>query len=220
MISEIAYHIVKSLAASTLFIDKWAGLVMPMKKSVNKIEKVLPVFINSKDVCDVSDFMDLVPDSTKKSICYCEKINDVRLEPLPLNNFLATADLRIVLWYNLNLTHNGDYLDEGVIAYNILSNMPKRLSDTLFAYCKNVRIYPIGTDSGADLFSAYSYDEVRTQFVTFPYGAIAVNVSVQYTINKCALDLVPESACGFPPYVPTPPEENINFDYELDFNVQ
>jgi len=220
MISEIAYQLVKSVVNSVTFIDKWGGLVMPMKKSVNKIEKVLPVFVNSKDTCNVSDLMDLVPDSTKKSICYCEKITDVRLEYLNANTFLANADLRVILWYNLNLTHNGDYLDEGVLAHNIISNLPNRLSNTLFAYCKNVHIYPIGSTSGADLFSKYSYDEVRTQFVTFPYGAIAIDVNVQYTINSCAADLTPESACGFPPYVPTPPEENINFDYEFDFNVQ
>lgn len=208
MISEIAYQLVKHVVDSTKFIDKWGGLVVPMKKSVNKVEKVLPVFINAKYTCNISDLMDLVPDSTKKSICYCEKLNDVKLEYLNANTFLANADLRVVLWYNLNLTHNGDYLDEGVLAYNIISNLPKKLSNDLFAYCKNVRIYPIGSVSGADIFSRYSYDEVRTQFVTFPYGAIAIDVNVQYTINTCAVDLVPDSACGFPQYVEPIVENN------------
>ena len=201
MISEIAYQLVKYLAGEVTYIDKWAGLVMPMKVMVNKVEKIMPAFINAKDTCNVSDYKDLVPDSTKKSICYCEKVVDPVLESLNVNNFLVTAELRVILWYNLNLVHNGDYLDEGVMAYNILSHVPRRLPDSLFAYTKNVHFYPINTLSGAELFSKYTYDEVKSQFVTFPYGAIAVNINVQYTMNKCAADLAPESACGFPPYV-------------------
>lgn len=204
MITEIAYQIVKNLSEKVAFIDKWAGLVMPMKKSVNKVEKTMPVAIKIDLPCAnnectgyvSSDYMDLVPDSNKKSVCYIEQVGDITLEQLRKNVYLASANLRVVLWYNLNHITEGEYLDEGVIAYNLLSNIPYKLTDDLFVYSQNVNISVNGTTSGADIFSKYSYDEVRTQFVTFPYGAIAIDLNVTYTINKCAFNLIPLAKCG------------------------
>ena len=203
MISEIAYQLIKDLSTKLSFTDKWAGLVVPMRKMVDKKEKILPVIVQAHTDCDYSDYMDLVPDSTKGSIMYAEKIGDIELTQIRPNYFMANANLRIVVWYNLNRITAGVFVDEGVIASNVLSHIPRSLSNSLFDYVKSVNIFPSGVVTGAEIFSKYTYDEVRTQFVTFPFGAVAVDVNIQYLINKCALTLIPSEVCGEPEIIPT-----------------
>jgi len=204
MISEIASQLVQSLSTSVPFADKIAGLVMPMKKSVNKIEKVLPVAINTKTVCNVSDYMDLVPDSTKKSIMYCEKLGDIQFDMYRPSYWICSADLRLVCWYNLNLINETLWVDEGIVIANVLSQLPVRMDDALFTYVKKVIVTVTGVVTGSEIFSRYTYDEVRTQFMTFPYGAFAIDLNVQYVLNKCAETLTPAPGCGFGGAAPLP----------------
>jgi hypothetical protein len=51
--------------------------------------------------------------------------------------------------------------------------------------------------------------------MTFPYGAFAIDVDVQYVLNKCAETLIPKSACGFPDYQPPTPQDSISWDSEV-----
>jgi hypothetical protein len=148
MIKEIAYELIKSLANSVSFIDKWVGLVAPMRKLVDKKEKVFPVHINLDRSCDYSDYTSLVPDSTKTSICYCEKLDDTTFEPLTNNVWLCSVRLRIVLWYNLDRINGGVNMDEGIIAGVLLANIPRTLTNSLFTYVKNVNIYVEGITIG------------------------------------------------------------------------
>jgi hypothetical protein len=194
MITNIAYELIKDISTRISYIDKWAGLVVPMKQNIAGIVKVIPVAIQTPTTCDVSDYMDLVPDSTKMSICYCEKLGEPMLEPRA-GFFISTQNLRIILWYNLNRMTAGQYLDEGVITANIISQIPKVLSNSLFTNVKNVRISVISNSSGADLFNKYTYNEVKDQFVTFPYGAISVDVSAMYTLSLCDAILDPTVGC-------------------------
>lgn len=196
MISEIANQLVLNLYSNLAFADKVAGLVKPLKKSVNKIEKVFPVAINNISDCNTSIYMDLVPNDTKASIIYCEQIGDIAFEEPRPNYWILSATLRLVCWYNLNRITEGLFIDEGIIVNNLLSKLPKRLPDSLFTYVRNVMLTPERVVLGSDIFSKYTYDEVRTQFMTFPYGAFAIDVNVQYVMNKCAETLVPEAACG------------------------
>lgn len=195
MISEIAYEIVSVLADKLTFIDKWCGVVVPIKKSVAGVEKTIPMYVNTKSNCNVSDYMDLVPDSSKKSICYIEKLGEPEFEPRA-SIFIANCNLRVVLWYNLNLINEGKYLDEDIIAHNIITNMPKTIPDNDLITAKRVLITILGTSGGAKLFSGYTYNEVKNQFVTFPYGAVSVDINVQYVINKCAETLIPSPICS------------------------
>jgi len=192
MITEIAYQLVKNLS----FIDKWVGLAIPMRKMIEKKEKIFPVAYNIDPNCDVSEYTDLVPDSKKSAICYCEKINEITFEQIRKNYFIASTDLRIVLWYNLNRITEGDYIDEGIMAANLLAKIPRTLSNSLFTYVSSVNIFPSGAMTGALIFSKYTYEEVRTQFVTHPYGAVAVDVNIQYVINKCVEELIPGLKCN------------------------
>lgn len=180
MITEIAYQLIKYLSERVSYIDKWTGIVIPMHKSIAGVDKVIPMSIQTPTDCDVSVYMDLVPDSSKLSVCYCEKQNDVSFEQHS-GYLLATQQIRIVLWYNLAKINEGKYLDEGTIIANLITNLPKSLPNSLFTNVKNVRLITIGSSSGSSLFNKYTYNEVKDQYVTFPYGAVAVDVEVFYT---------------------------------------
>jgi hypothetical protein len=197
MISEIAQQLVNTFITNLSFVDKVAGLVVPLKKMDNKIEKTFPAAINIDKSCDYSTFTTLVPDSTKKSIIYCEKVGDITLEQRA-NYWINSANLRIIVWYNLNLINEGNYIDEGVIIGNVIQNIPRSLPNNIFTYVSGVRLFVDGVTTGSELFLKYSYDEVKTQFMTFPYGAFGIDVSVQYALNKCASELIPSSGCGAP----------------------
>ena len=202
MITEIAHELVKSLSTSVPFIDKWAGLVKPMKKMVDKKEKTFPVHHNTATTCSMDDYTALVPDSTKTSVCYVEKLSDMTVEEVRRNYYRVSVPLRIVLWYNLDRINEGNYIDESIIASNVLSQIPRSLPNSLFTYSKSVNIFPTGITTGADLFTNYTYDEVRTQYVTHPYGAVGIDIEVIYIIVNCADTLIPSLKCNQPDYVP------------------
>lgn len=210
MINEIAYELVKDLAGKLQFADKWAGLVVPMRKMDGKIERIIPAAMPNLDNCDNSDYIDLIPDSTKTSIMYVERIGDIELEPINKNYWMASANLRFVLWYNLNRITEGNYVDEGVIASNLLSWFPRSLHDDLFTYVKSVNIFVEGAITGAEIFQKYTYEEVKNQFVTHPYGAVAININVKYTLNRCAETLLNHVKCTEPDYVAEPLPEKQN----------
>lgn len=196
MITDIAYELVKEIVSNSSFIDRWTGVVIPMKKSVNGTEKVFPVAHNTPSTCDLSDYTSLVPDSDKAGICYCEVVSQPVFEPLYSTVRLVNASLRVVLWYNLDRVNAGFHTDESVLLGNVMQWIPRSLPDYLFTSVKNVNIYIDNVSSGVDLFSKYSYDEVRTQFVTHPYGAVAIDLSIQYTSTNCATQIIPTLKCG------------------------
>ena len=80
MIDKIAYEIVKSLSVTVDYVDRWTGLVRAMRKRVQNIEKVFPVAINTPENCNQSDYKALVPDNSKRSVVYVEKLGNPTVE--------------------------------------------------------------------------------------------------------------------------------------------
>jgi len=196
MINEVAYQLVKALSENLVFADRWAGLVTPLKKMVDKREKIFPVAINTKTDCDLSDFMDLVPDTSKKSVIYAELLSAPVVEHFRGNTYNVDASLKLVCWYNLDLITEGNYVDEGTILMHIISHIPKTLSNSLFDYSKGVNIFVDSTESGSQILDRYSYDEVKSQYATFPYGVVAVSLNIKYIAVNCLDDIIPAPACG------------------------
>jgi len=198
MIEEFAYQLMKAMAKSVTYSDKWAGLVVPMKKMVNKVEKIIPVAINSNFITNNSDYIDLVPNSTKMSIMYCERNGLTTTISESRNYSIMATRIRLVVWYNCNLMNAGEWIDEGVVATNFVNGLPRRFPNTDLTYIKNVALFNPLVVHGEDIFNKYTYDDVRTQFMTFPYGAFAVDVDIQYTHVKCAETIIPTPDCASP----------------------
>jgi hypothetical protein len=202
MITEFAYQFMKAIAKSVTYSDKWAGLVVPMKKMVNKTEKIIPVAINSNFITNSSDYIDLIPNSSRMSIMYCERLGLTTTLSESRNYSIMATKMRIVVWYNCNLMNAGEWIDEGIVATNFVNGIPRRFPNTDLTYIKNVAIFNPIIVHNEDIFAKYTYDEVRTQYTTFPYGSFAVDVELQYTHVKCAETIIPAPSCAAP-YVGT-----------------
>lgn len=185
MIDKISYEIVKAVAAGINFDDKWAGLTKPMRKQVASAEKIFPVAINTPTTCDQSDYTALVPDSTKKSVMFIEKIGNPVVDIYRTNYKHISQTIRLVVWYNLDLITEGKYISEDVLTDQVLDHLPKRLSDSLFDGAKQVHILPTGIIYGTEIFNAYTFNEIKTQFGIFPYGVFAVDLDVWYIQTHC-----------------------------------
>ena len=195
MIDKISYELVKNLASNVAFIDKWAGLVKPLRKKVQQTDKIFPVAINTPSNCDQNDYMALVPDSTKRSIVYVEQIGSAQVESITSHYEQMAATIRLVVWYNLDRITEGEYLSEDKLVDQILDWLPKRLSDSLFVGAKQVHLLPTGVVYGAEIVSAYTYNEIKTQFAMHPFGLFAIDLDVWYVTTHCSRGIVPAVGC-------------------------
>jgi len=195
MIDKISYELVKNLASNIPFIDKWAGLVKPLRKKVQQIDKIFPVAINTPVNCDQNDYTALVPDSSKRSIVYVEQVGSAQVETITSNYEHMTATIRLVVWYNLDRITDGAYVSEDKLVDQILDWLPKRLSDSLFVGAKQVHLLPTGVVYGTDVVSQYTYNEIKSQFGTHPYGIFAIDLDVWYITTHCSRGIVPSFTC-------------------------
>ncbi len=194
MIDKISYELVKYISQNVSFVDKWAGLVRPLRKKVQTADKVFPVAINTPTNCDLSDYMALVPDRDKKSIVYVEMITQPTIDTDKSYKFMS-AQLRLVVWYNLDLITSGSYISEDVLADQILDWIPRRLPDASFIGVKQVHFLITGLVYGTDIVSQYTYNEIKTQFATHPYGIFGVNLDVWYVSTHCQTPVDVSGTC-------------------------
>ena len=197
MIDKIAYEIAKSISTTLSFSDKWAGLTKPLRKKVRDRDTVFPVAINTISSCSQSDYTALTPDNTKKSVLYIENTGDVALDisTLSQGKELVTTTLRVVCWYNLDMITQGAYISEDYIVNEVYKNIPKTLPDSMFDNVKSVHISPLRVVYGSDIFSQYTYDEIKTQYGLHPYGYFAIDIEVWYVILTCLDDINPLTGC-------------------------
>lgn len=195
MIDKISYELVKYLSEKVDFVDKWAGLVKPMRKRVQTADKVFPVAINTPTTCSQDDYMALVPDSGKKSVVYVEKLSDPIIE-MPNKRYKhVSATIRLVVWYNLDKITKGAYVSSDILTDEMLGAIPRMLPDSLFNGAKQVHFLPTGIIYGADIVSQYTFNEAKTQFNTHPYGIFAIDMDIWYIGTHCQSPLTPETGC-------------------------
>ena len=195
MIDKIAYELVKSISTNVGFIDKWAGLVKPMRKMVQKTEKVFPVAISTPSNCDQSDYTALVPDDTKRSVAYIEMIQSPTVDVIRHGSRQLSAQLRLVVWYNLDRITAGKYVSEDMLVDQIFRSLPRRLNNSLFNGASQVHVMSTGVTYGAEVVSQYTYNEVKSQFVTHPYGIFAIDLDVWYITTYCQSPFDIEAGC-------------------------
>lgn len=195
MIDKIAYEIVKNLSANVNFFDKWAGLVRPMRKKVQNVDKTFPVAINTPSNCSQSDYVSLVPDSSKKSIVYIEMVNAPVVDVQRHHSKQMSATLRLVVWYNLDLITAGQYVSEDILVDQVMDFMPNMLSNTLVNGAQSIHIQPNTIIYGTEIVSQYTYEEIKSQFGTHPYGIFAIDLDVWWIAVHCQPSIGVETGC-------------------------
>lgn len=185
-------NLLKSYIAELEWSDKLSGLVQTahirVKNGEDVSEKSYPVSCDiSADACVKGAYQDLAPDSKKKSVIYFEDKGVSFVERIG-NRMKFDASLRLVCWLNHSLIQGGicdpdtigcgstgDYVIDVIKA---LPTTPIKTDDFI-----SIQITGISqAERDVSIFSKYSYNEVATQYLMFPYDYFALDLNISFTV--------------------------------------
>jgi hypothetical protein len=178
-------ELVKDYLTGASFADKMAGLVQAMRITMtdsdnNRIEKTYPVScLYTYDECKNGKYAELIPNSKYNSILYFED-NGVSFGDREGRYINVESRLKLVCWANLKKLNKGDYNSANMIA-EILYLLPAHpVQSTIY---RNLSIEITGQDiRNAGIFSKYTYNELQTQFLMYPFDYFSLNLTVNYKI--------------------------------------
>lgn len=185
---DIIAEILKDELSALSFSDVVAGLSRPVTKKDGEKDKTFPTSINTTTTCNTSQLKDLVPNSSKKSIMYFED-NGTSVLETQRRKIHYESNIRLICWYNLKKI-NQTLTDDNKLIANILKTITKRLDNQ--DYITGIRVIQNGIPVRDGLFNEYDYDEVNTQFMTYPFGAFGIDLIVTYyvmTSSTCITDI-------------------------------
>lgn len=188
MVNLIVDKIVTELRLDLPWIEKITGIVKPASIQVGDTVKTLPVAVNT-DVtkCNDSELLDFVPDSRKKSIVYFEDRGS-SVTGMENQYIIFTARFTLVCWFNYKTV--GDCLtNPSLIAGNLIKYVPMFMGNIEPLIGVVVSMDGQQPNDGR-VFSKYTYIEEVTQFITYPYGYVALDFEAEFRVRKeCIRDL-------------------------------
>lgn len=198
--NEKIANILKSQIDELPFIDKIAGLVRPVKMQVPGKDNapILKVFPVSTDItnedCISGSYKDLIPNSKYKSIFYFED-NGCTLIARERRWVSFNSRLTLVGWLNLSVLMNcGNYTGSTEVILSILNALPENtISDDIY---REIRITALSevVKSNA-IFNRYTYDEVTTQYLLYPFDFFALNMSIDFRVNLACVEQFELGSC-------------------------
>lgn len=205
MITDIG-NIIKSYLTLP-FIDKLGGVVRVITKtetdsSGRSIRKSFPVDCDvTNDDCLAGRYIDLVPNSKYMSVVYFED-EGVSIVDQNIRDFTFEASLKLVAWLNLKKLGKTACSNSALAYLSILKALPTRyFNQTINGVpYSRILITPSGQDiKSPQIFSKYSYEEEKTQYLVYPYDYFAMDINVKFTVSKsCVPDWTngEEIVCG------------------------
>lgn len=202
MNEKIAY-IIKEKLTGLSFVDKIAGLVRPVKINVIKdgvpVLKTFPIATDvDYELCNSGIYKDLIPDSKYVSILYFED-NGTNFNYLEKRWVSFTSRLTLVCWLNVKkMQECTKYTSSTEAILSILSQLPEHpfnlsAPDDIF---REIRISSISEVIKSNLiFSRYSYDEINSQYLLYPFDYFALNMAVDYKVNLACVEELNMSPC-------------------------
>jgi len=194
MIRRIVDEILPHLIALN-FSDTIAGCVTVLSRNISAKDnavanKKFPIYYNSdKTACNnYSDYIDLIPNSNKKSIIYFEE--DGLSSTMINNNIIEIeANIKLICWVNLKKI-NSSLTNAELIKLNVIKAVPDLLPN-IGGY-SFIRILPTGEDvKNVSIFSKYTYNEEEKQYLIFPFDYFALNYQVKFYMGRdCVEDIV------------------------------
>lgn len=178
------------------FVDKIAGLVQTVyenaiDKDGNKVQKAYPVSCTfTADDCKNGNYNDLTPDSKYKTVIYFED-GGVTFNNRQGKFICYTSNLKLVCWINVKKYASGvcDIGDpctaSAEIIKKILCCLPSQpVYATPFSrFMPTVVSEDIRSNS---IFSKYTYNELQTQYLLYPYDFFALNIRTDFCV--CVAD--------------------------------
>jgi hypothetical protein len=201
--NEKIANILKSQIELLPFIDKIAGLVRPLKVEVpgpnnTKVLKTYPIASDvTSEACISGAYKNLIPDSKYKSIIYFEDAG-ITMTYREKRWVSFTSRLTLVCWLNLSKLMDCDYHTGSTEAIlSIMANLPEGVIQS--GVYREIRITSISevVKSNA-IFGRYTYDEIKTQYLLYPFDFFALNMVVDFRINLSCVEEFKLGLCGCP----------------------
>jgi hypothetical protein len=198
--NEKIASILKSKIEPLSFVDKIAGLVRPVKIEVMganevKVPKIYPIASDiSGESCISGQYKDLVPDSKYRSIFYFE---DNGLTLTARNNRWASFNSRLTLvgWLNLKMLFDCQtFTGSTECILSILSELPENpFSEDIYREIRIIALSEVPKSNA--IFSRYTYDEIKTQYLLYPFDYLALNMSIDFKINLACVEQFKLASC-------------------------
>lgn len=191
MIDILIKHILPTIEGLP-FADLVAGVVRIAARRVGEEGELqtFPIACNANaDECDQNGtYMQLVPDDAKRSIIYFEDNGYFKsgqgLTGLPE----YTAQVRLIGWLNLKELGQPACSSASQAVGAIIKALPASIPSTNDNAFFNVSISFNGEEKrGDNLFSQYTYDMPRTQYLMYPFDCFGINLELKFTLNKKCL---------------------------------
>ena len=200
MIRQIVDVIVPTLA-SLNFADVVAGVVVTIsKQSKSKddgivVEKFPAYYREPEDVCaNYSTYIDLIPNSKKKSIIYFEEISNFAYEDEDAYYVKMSSTVRLICWANLKLI-NQAYSDAYLLKQAIIKTIPETLPNIANRFSFIRLHFDAEEVRDVGLFSNYTYIEEQKQYLLYPYDYFGLNYTFDYWVAKrCEEDVIIDPA--------------------------
>lgn len=174
------------------FVDKIGGLVQTVYENVidkdgNKVQKAYPISCTfTAEDCKTGLYNEFAPDSKYKTVIYFED-GGLTYNSRQGAFVCYTSNLKLVCWINTAL-YKADWCGVGIpctvsaeIIKKILCCFPLQpVNITPF-----VRFSPVIVSEDVrsnSIFSKYTYNELQTQYLLYPYDFFALNIRTDFCI--------------------------------------
>lgn len=182
--------ILKTYVETVGFADKVGGMVKAITYVQGEegavVKKTIPVDCGvTHRECTSGKYTDLMPNSKYKSVMYFED-NGAALVGQDVKDFTYISKLTLVCWMNLKKLGKTDCSASALAIATILNTIPTRHFNSGIYTRIQVQAESIAekTDS---IFSRYTYDEEKLQYLMYPYDYFAINFSIKFTIPKACI---------------------------------
>ena len=204
MINRIVDELAFKLKTHNTWLETSVGIVTPIKsKSREGVDVIEPVYFNNdRNYCNGSDFISLVPDSSKTSMAYFELNGNPTVTDFSSNNTVFDASVTCVVWFRHTALNIGMF-DNDILVANFMQSIPRTIQNVESQYFRvYIDVVDIEVNTG-DVFKKYTYND-QQQFIMYPYGYFAIKMNIGYGIPKCSTFVSDPSSCHNPKLSPLP----------------
>lgn len=183
---EIANKIAEHLESNLSFADRVVGLVKTIEKESEGSVQRFPAAINvSPTEIESGDYIDLVPNDTRKSIIYFDNAN-VEVNRHHNGYTENTGSLTLICWFNyeqlIPTLSNSSF-----VAAELIRCLPEKIAS--FECFTSIRLFVEGIpEKDGSIFSQYTYIEKEQQYWTYPYDYFTLKLSVYFRHVKDCLE--------------------------------
>lgn len=192
MVNLIVNKIVQEITLNLQFVDRITGIVKPAKIKVADLVKTIPVALNTDiSTCNDSILLDFVPDSNKASIIYFED-RGTQMTKMENSSIYFTSNFTLVCWFNY-LKIDQALTNTSQITGNLIKYLPEIMGNISPLIGVVLSITGQQSNDGA-VFNKYSYFEEISQYITYPYAYVALDLQAEFRVRKeCIVDITGNS---------------------------